>query len=68
MATDYSRLAGTAELIVFASTFEEATFADGSVAIAFSSQGQRLMVVHVPVGDACRLVEMLTDLLRQAWT
>ena len=29
MATDYARTVGDAEVIVFASTFEEATFADG---------------------------------------
>ena len=29
MATDYARESGEAELIVFASTYEEATFADG---------------------------------------
>jgi hypothetical protein len=29
MSTDYTRLAGNAEMIVFASTFEEATYADG---------------------------------------
>jgi hypothetical protein len=29
MATDYAREAGEAEVIVFASTYEEATFADG---------------------------------------
>jgi hypothetical protein len=29
MATDYKRTAGDSEVIVFASTFEEAVFADG---------------------------------------
>ena len=29
MATDYNRNAGNSEVIVFASTFEEAVFADG---------------------------------------
>ena len=29
MATDYNRQAGAGEVLVFASTFEEATYADG---------------------------------------